>query len=299
MRQTIAQKTFDQERSLYHLEHADVISCAFQGPADGESTLKEARDITVKDCSFSLRYPLWHVHGFTLLDSKMDEKTRAALWYDQDGMIKNLHSTGIKAVRECHNLSIIDSTFVSPEFGWKSSDLLLDHVDITSEYAFLDSKNVTFKNSKLQSKYAFQYMGTAAKKVEASALKNIRLRAADFDFAYEEMGSLKFDRIYLNFSDPWPKKRHWKRRLTTKERLLKMGALLKDAGEIVFKSDNVDLYAFTLEQAPLAGFSILDATANYLLLPEDVMTEYEKNFRSQGKAITRIRMAKSTAKSKL
>jgi len=142
-------------------------------------------------------------------------------------------------------------------------------------------------------------MGTAAKKVEASALKNIRLRAADFDFAYEEMGSLKFDRIYLNFSDPWPKKRHWKRRLTTKERLLKMGALLKDAGEIVFKSDNVDLYAFTLEQAPLAGFSILDATANYLLLPEDVMTEYEKNFRSQGKAITRIRMAKSTAKSKL
>src|SRR5574344_62965 len=102
--------------------------------------------------------PLWHVQGFTLSDSTMDEKTRAALWYDQDGTIKNLHSTGIKAVRECHNLEISDSTFVSPEFGWKSSDLTLDHVDITSEYAFLDSKNVTFKNSKLQSKYAFQYM---------------------------------------------------------------------------------------------------------------------------------------------
>jgi hypothetical protein len=158
MRQIIAQKSFDQERALYHLEHADVTACHFAGPADGESALKEARDITVKDCSFSLRYPLWHVQGFTLSDSTMDEKTRAALWYDQDGTIKNLHSTGIKAVRECHNLEISDSTFVSPEFGWKSSDLTLDHVDITSEYAFLDSKNVTFKNSKLQSKYAFQYM---------------------------------------------------------------------------------------------------------------------------------------------
>ncbi|OPZ34888.1 MAG: tRNA (guanine-N(7)-)-methyltransferase [Tenericutes bacterium ADurb.BinA155] len=142
-------------------------------------------------------------------------------------------------------------------------------------------------------------MGTAAKKIAASGLTNIRLRAADFDFAYEEMKSLVFDAIYLNFSDPWPKKRHWKRRLTTKDRLLKMAGMLKENGLIAFKSDNPDLYAFTLEQAPLAGLAILSATSNYQLLPEDVMTEYEKNFRSQGKPITRILMAKAPSPSKL
>lgn len=77
MRTQIINQTYDEERALYHLEHTDVIGCTFAGPADGESALKEARDVTVRDCRFSLRYPLWHTLRFTLEESHLDELTRA------------------------------------------------------------------------------------------------------------------------------------------------------------------------------------------------------------------------------
>ena len=53
----ISEKTFDQERALYNLKNAEVLNCKFQGPADGESVLKECKQISVSGCSFSLRYP--------------------------------------------------------------------------------------------------------------------------------------------------------------------------------------------------------------------------------------------------
>ena len=86
-RTEILGRQFDAERALYHLQNADVIDCRFAGPADGESVLKEARDIRVENCDFSLRYPLWHVEKFRLHDSRMDELTRAAIWYSRDGVI--------------------------------------------------------------------------------------------------------------------------------------------------------------------------------------------------------------------
>ena len=58
MRKEIFGKTFDEERALYNLTGADVIDCVFAGPADGESVLKEARDVSLENCRFSLRYPL-------------------------------------------------------------------------------------------------------------------------------------------------------------------------------------------------------------------------------------------------
>ena len=85
MRQQIIGKQFDEERALYYLQHSDVVDCVFAGPADGESVLKEARDVGVVNCSFSLRYPLWHVQGFKMERSSMDELTRAAIWYACDG----------------------------------------------------------------------------------------------------------------------------------------------------------------------------------------------------------------------
>ena len=80
MRTEIIGQQFDEERALYHLCSASVIDCTFSGPADGESALKEARDIRLENCNFSLRYPLWHVDKFHLVDCRMDEATRAAIW---------------------------------------------------------------------------------------------------------------------------------------------------------------------------------------------------------------------------
>ena len=68
MREKIEGLQLDEERALYNLTAANVVDCVFAGPADGESVLKEARDVNLKNCDFSLRYPLWHVEGFKLLE---------------------------------------------------------------------------------------------------------------------------------------------------------------------------------------------------------------------------------------
>ncbi len=66
MRTQITNQQFDAERAFYNARGTDLVNCVFAGPADGESALKEARDVTLADCSFSLRYPLWHTRGFTM-----------------------------------------------------------------------------------------------------------------------------------------------------------------------------------------------------------------------------------------
>lgn len=158
MRQIIENQTFDEERALYYSRQTDIVGCTFAGPADGESVLKESRDIALKNCDFSLRYPLWHVKGFRMENSTMDELTRAAIWYADDGVISNCRMEGIKAVRECNRIAIDHCEIVSPEFGWKSSDITLTDSSITSEYIFMDSKNVMLENVSMKGKYSFQYM---------------------------------------------------------------------------------------------------------------------------------------------
>ena len=158
MTKQITGKQFDEERALYYLRDTDVVDCVFAGPADGESVLKEARNVGVKNCSFSLRYPLWHVQGFRMENSTMDDKTRAAIWYATDGQIKNSTLGGIKAVRECRNISLTGCDIVSQEFGWKSSNILLKDSTITAEYVFMDSRDVELDNVQMKGKYSFQYM---------------------------------------------------------------------------------------------------------------------------------------------
>ncbi len=135
--------------------------------------------------------------------------------------------------------------------------------------------------------------GILAKKVLESGLGNIRLINGDFDLLYSELRSLKFDVIYLNFSDPWPKKRHEKRRLTHLKRLEEFAELLKDDGQLKIKTDNDSLYAFTLEQIPLSPFKMILNEENYIFDENnDVCSEYERNFRSINKSIHRIFLAK-------
>ena len=158
MREEIIAQRFDEERALYNLKHADVIDCVFAGPADGESVLKEARDVSLENCGFSLRYPLWHVEGFKLHDSKMDELTRAAIWYAKDGTITDSVLGGIKAVRECENITLRDCTVTSEEFGWKSVGITVEDSTLASQYIFFGSRDVVLDRVKMTGKYSFQYM---------------------------------------------------------------------------------------------------------------------------------------------
>ena len=158
MENLIENRQYDEERSLYALKDTLVKNCVFAGPADGESVLKEARNISLENCDFSLRYPLWHVRGFRLDNCKMDDKTRAAIWYAEDGEISGSVLGGIKAVRECANISIRGSEIVSQEFGWKSSGISLDDCSITAEYLFFDCRDIKLNNVKMKGKYSFQYV---------------------------------------------------------------------------------------------------------------------------------------------
>ena len=168
----IENKTFDEERALYNLKDTEVRNCTFAGPADGESVLKETRNIRVKDCKFSLRYPLWHAKTYELINSSFDDKTRAPIWYADNGTIENCDLEGIKLLRECNNTVIKNTTIISPEFGWKCNGVDMEDTKISSEYIFLDSKNIKLKNVEFQGKYSFQY-------VENLEIENCKLDTKD------------------------------------------------------------------------------------------------------------------------
>lgn len=158
MENRIENKRFDEERALYNLKNAQLVSCVFSGPADGESALKEARNVALERCGFSLRYPLWHVEGFSLDGCSMDEKTRAAIWYSHNGHIQNSDLGGIKALRECKNIAISGSKIHSLEFGWKCDGVSLEDSQIHAEYLFLDSRNIRLDRVQMSGKYSFQYV---------------------------------------------------------------------------------------------------------------------------------------------
>ncbi len=154
----IKNKIFPNERALYALTNTRVEDCSFEGVEDGESALKESRNIEVVGCDFKLRYPLWHSHGFVIENSAMSETCRAPLWYSSDGRIDGMNIVGVKALRECDRVEIVNTTAVSAEFGWKCRDITASDSRFESEYIFLCSERITLDNIKLKGKYSFQYV---------------------------------------------------------------------------------------------------------------------------------------------
>lgn len=117
---------------------------------------------------------------------------------------------------------------------------------------------------------------------------NLRFVIGDAKNLVEFFPAHSFDCIYLNFSDPWPKKGYAKRRLTHRGFLELYRTLLVPGGILKFKTDNEGLYRFSLEEFEAAGLTILWKTENLHAEPEakdNVMTEYEKNFSEKGQPI--------------
>lgn len=153
--------TLDEERALYGLSGARVKNCVFAGPADGESALKECRDLQVEDCRFELRYPLWHWKGGELAGAEMTPSCRAALWYDEDVRISRSRLHGIKALRECRNVKIQECDVLSQEFGWFCRNVDIKDTALESEYPFMRCENLHIDGLKMKGKYSFQYVQNA------------------------------------------------------------------------------------------------------------------------------------------
>lgn len=153
----IKNKRFGEERALYNLTDAIINNCKFTGKEDGESALKEARDIIVTNTQFDLRYPLWHVKKYSLADSSLNEGCRAPIWYSEDGKIINCQITGVKCLRESVNTYIEKCNIDSKEFGWMCDNVTLVETTINSEYLFLKSSNIKCLKIIQSGKYTYQY----------------------------------------------------------------------------------------------------------------------------------------------
>lgn len=156
--QTVVNQTFDEERALYGSRKLEVIKCRFDGPADGESALKECNNISAENCFFNLRYPFWHDKGLKITGSEMTELCRAALWYSEDVDITDTKMHGIKALRECANVRISGCDIISPEFGWSVRGIEMKNSCVVSEYFMMRSEHLNFDNVKFKGKYSFQYI---------------------------------------------------------------------------------------------------------------------------------------------
>lgn len=154
----ISGQTFDEERALYGLSDIQAENCRFDGPADGESAFKECRNIAIKNTFFNLRYPMWHVTGMKLENSELTDKCRAAIWYTRDAEISNSSLHGIKALRECANISIKGCDIISPEFGWSVNSIRMENSKAVSEYFMMRSTDLAFESVSLDGKYSFQYI---------------------------------------------------------------------------------------------------------------------------------------------
>lgn len=131
----------------------------------------------------------------------------------------------------------------------------------------------------------------AVEKQEEAELPNLvflRFDAEDIEDIFDEN---EVDRIYLNFSDPWPKERHAKRRLTSTRFLGRYIKFLKPEGYVAFKTDNKELFDFSLEQVKEAGWRLEEVTFdlhNSEFAEGNIMTEYEERFSAKGNPIFRL-----------
>ena len=130
----------------------------------------------------------------------------------------------------------------------------------------------------------------ALQKQETLKLPNLVLLLLNADELALVFAKGEVDRIYLNFSDPWPKDRHAERRLTSGRYLNIYRTILAPGGRIEFKTDNRALFDYSLESAPVAGWIASEVTYdlhNSEYAAENVMTEYEERFSAEGNPICR------------
>ena len=133
----------------------------------------------------------------------------------------------------------------------------------------------------------------AVEKQNELQLPNLRFIRMDAENICEVFNKGEVDKIYLNFSDPWPKDRHAKRRLTSRQFFERYGKILKDGGHVEFKTDNRMLFDFSVDEVKQADGWSLEAVTYDLhndkqMSAGNVMTEYEERFSSQGNPICKL-----------
>ena len=123
-------------------------------------------------------------------------------------------------------------------------------------------------------------------------IKNLRFMCIDATTIEEVFDENEVSKIYLNFSDPWPKARHAKRRLTSRQFFDRYKTILKPGCTVEFKTDNTELFNFSLEEVKEAGWNLEHYTYDLhhcdFMNEGNIMTEYEEKFSSKGNPINKL-----------
>lgn len=195
----------------------------------------------------------------------------------------------------------------APDFLKETSFVFLDHADVTSFPFGTEFKSFYLEVGIGKGRYLEQIAlanqdvlivgielnetigAIAAKKISELNLTNVIIIIGDAKRVLPKLGNNKFSRIILNHSDPWPKKRHAKRRLTFPPLLAIYYEALVQGGELFFKTDNKDFALYTYETLRDSPFKMLQYNEDYDgSHQDDYMTEYELNFRNLGVPINFI-----------
>lgn len=170
--QTIKNHYFEGERILYGLKDAELEGITF---GNGESPLKEAKNIKLKDSIFKWKYPLWYDKGVTVDNTTFETMSRSGIWYTKDITIKNSALQAPKLFRRaegitldnvhfsdaeetmwtCKDIKITNTQINGDYFGKDSENIYLDNVSIVGNYCFDGAKNLEVHNSTFVSKDAF------------------------------------------------------------------------------------------------------------------------------------------------
>lgn len=141
------------ERALFNISDAYIDNCLF---FDGESPLKECRNLDIHHSTFDWKYPLWYGNNITVQDSVITNTGRAGIWYSNNVKFLNTVIDGAKNFRRCNQLIIDHCDFSNAlETLWHCFDVKLSNCQIKGDYLFLDSKNIYVDNIKLIGDYGF------------------------------------------------------------------------------------------------------------------------------------------------
>lgn len=150
----ISNEVLGGERVNYQLQDAAIKNSVY---LEGESSFKECRNLSIKDSVFYGRYPFWHNREVRIANCKFQNDTRAGFWYDESISFKDVISEGIKPLRECCGVELVDSRFIGDEMLWRCRDVTIENVLADSAYFLFECRDIKADRLKLKGKYSFQY----------------------------------------------------------------------------------------------------------------------------------------------
>lgn len=145
--------SYSGERALYHARDVVIEDATF---FDGESPLKEGKNLSVSRSSFRWMYPVWYCEHVKISDSVFDEHTRAGFWYCHDTEVGGCRFDSPKNFRRSTGLRLTDTVFTAgPETLWYCEDVRMKNIDVTGDYFCMNCENVTASGLRLDGKYSF------------------------------------------------------------------------------------------------------------------------------------------------